>query len=242
MALGPELQTFAEANRGIRRLVQQALAALLASLTGRSLDEVRDALLQALPGLVSQFGDVAATIAADFYDTLREQAGAKGAFTALLADPAPPAQVQASVRAVIGPMYAQQDPRAVAGVLASTADRYVLQVGRDTITASARKDPAKPRWARVPQGDTCAFCTLLASRGAVYESEHTAKYKGESLHAYHGDCDCIPTPIYPGQDYPPGYDPDALFRLYLDGRAAANSGNPKKILAGMRTAVPSITH
>jgi hypothetical protein len=238
VALGPEFQTFAQANRGIRRLVQQALAAILAALTGRSLDDVKAALLDALPGLVAQYGDVAATVAADFYDQLRASSGAKGAFTAVLADPASAAQVQASIKAVIGPMYTAQDPQAVAGVLSTTLDRYVLQVGRDTITASAAKDPGKPSWARVPQGDTCAFCIMLASRGAVYGSAAAAG----QMHAYHGDCDCTPTPIWPGQPLPDGYDPDALMRQYLDGRAAAGSGNLKKILAGMRDAVPTITH
>jgi hypothetical protein len=42
----------------------------------------------------------------------------------------------------------------------------------------------------VAVGDTCAFCTMLASRGAVYLSRESA------LSAkFHDDCDCVVLPF-----------------------------------------------
>ena len=92
-----------------------------------------------------------------------------------------------------------------------------------------RARPAKPRFARVPRGVTCGFCTVLASRGAVY---HTAETAGE-LGQFHGGCDC-PIVLIPkgsalpkGYDpavLPEGYDPAALDEEYAAARAAVTHG------------------
>lgn len=44
------------------------------------------------------------------------------------------------------------------------------------------------RWARVPVGDTCAWCLMLASQGAWYVSEKSALR--EDAGKYHRGCDC----------------------------------------------------
>ena len=44
------------------------------------------------------------------------------------------------------------------------------------------------RWARVPVGETCAFCLMLASQGAWYLSRESAL--GEEAGHYHRKCDC----------------------------------------------------
>ncbi len=83
-------------------------------------------------------------------------------------------------------------------------DRWVKIPGRATIAENCKRDPKKPRYALVPQGKTCAFCTMLAGRGFVYKSEKTA-------HTMHDHCDCVACPEW---DANPnkirGYNPDAL--------------------------------
>lgn len=49
---------------------------------------------------------------------------------------------------------------------------------RLTTQRNMRMDPVSPRWARVPKGETCEFCLMLASRGWVYLSEESAKLGG----------------------------------------------------------------
>lgn len=58
---------------------------------------------------------------------------------------------------------------------------------RSQTQRSIRRDPTKPSWARVPQGKSCAFCTMLASRGFTYTSEESAGGDGNK---YHDDCHC----------------------------------------------------
>ena len=65
------------------------------------------------------------------------------------------------------------------------------------------------RYARVPTGgETCTFCTMLASRGFVY---HTADSAGE---ADHRKCDCLIVPGVKGQTSIDGYDERTLYSVY----------------------------
>ncbi len=72
--------------------------------------------------------------------------------------------------------------------------------------------PQRPRYARVPSGaETCRFCIMLASRGAVYLSKDNA---GAVSH-YHANCDCKVVPDW-GDDIE-GYDPDEYYKLWKNG-------------------------
>ena len=64
----------------------------------------------------------------------------------------------------------------------------------ETIIANVGRDRDEgAMFARVPTGtETCAFCLMLASRGAVYHSRKTA---GEFKH-FHRNCDCKVVPSF----------------------------------------------
>src|SRR5690606_30591406 len=160
---------------------------------------------------------------------------------------APAEQVQRMTRWAVGPLAAQElisltddaegplvtvvppDPDTALQRIMSAALRMVLQPGRDTIADNVGRDPARPRWARVPVGKTCAFCSMLASRGAVYASEETAR-----MRHYHDDCNCGAIPMWDGDDYPEGYDPDALYEQYASARSAAGTTSVKPLLSKLR--------
>ncbi|MDD6785662.1 MAG: hypothetical protein PUD81_05355 [Eggerthellales bacterium] len=69
----------------------------------------------------------------------------------------------------------------------------------ETIIANVGRDRDKgARFARVPTGfETCTFCLMLASRGAVY---HTRKSAGEWKH-FHRGCDCKVVPSFDPDPY-----------------------------------------
>jgi hypothetical protein len=226
-----EVEEYAQTNRDIRTVVLADLAAFWATLNTLDAIETRDALLEVVPLLVAQYGETAAAVAADFYERLREQAEVRGRFSAVLADPVDAEELRGQIRWSVGPLFSgNPDPAAALGRLEVKVDEFTLQPGRDTIAASASRDPAKPRWARVPVGDTCAWCITLASRGAVYRSAESA---GEGR-KFHGKCDCQATPFFGDQPYPEGYDPDRLFEQYNAARKAAGSGRLELILAELR--------
>lgn len=79
-------------------------------------------------------------------------------------------------------------------------------------------------YARVPVGETCAWCLMLASLGYFYRSEETAL--GVDPDHYHAHCDCIAVP-YSGPNDIDGYgdDYELYFDIYATARDDLASGN-----------------
>lgn len=77
------------------------------------------------------------------------------------------------------------------------------QTGHSALWRDYQRGMAGARWARVPVGETCAWCLMLASQGAWYHSEETAL--GAEPDHYHSNCDCIAV-FYADADDIAGYD------------------------------------
>lgn len=235
MASMDQVTAYSNAVNGAVQASAGELARLWGSITGGPPELVRDAILDVLPSLTQRWGEAAAAAAADWYEELRADAAAPGRFTARVAPALSPTQEDALLqraRWALGPLFAGDPSRALSR-LTGLVDEHIRRAGGDTIAASVEHDPARPRFARIPVGETCAFCIMLAGRGAVYHSPETA---GEFTKYHHAD-DCVITPIWPGQDYPDGYDPDVYYRQYLEARnniSAVGVVDTKDILAEMR--------
>lgn len=193
------------------------------------------ALAAHLPDLVERYADAASAVAADWYDDLREAAGAPGRYRAVVADPPPVEQVEATARWAAGPLWAAEpDDRRALQLVAGAMQRLIAQGARDTIATNVERDQQSGvRWARMPRGPSpCAFCRMVASRGAVYRSYRTAAYRRRTQAKYHDRCWCIPVPVWPGQTEP--YDVNRYRQEYVNARAEAASGEPREILRSMR--------
>lgn len=70
------------------------------------------------------------------------------------------------------------------------AHRLALNGGRTTVMAAVASDDRALGFSRATSGSACAFCAILASRGAVYTSERTADFEA------HDGCSCSPEPLY----------------------------------------------
>ena len=211
------LRKFEQANDGIAALVERDLATFFALLDFSRPDAVKLDLFDYIPELVSQYGDVAATVAADWYEELRESEGVGGSFRPPLAPSVPADQVNGrlgyATRAT-GPLFLG-DSATLTAFLSMMTNEYALQPGRDTVMQAAHKDRAA--YARVPEPGACKFCLMLASRGFVY-SKDTA---GDSK-KFHGKCRCNAMPVWDETrarvEY--GYDPDALYDQYRAAKDA----------------------
>lgn len=227
------LEEFRAANNELSGRVRAAVDGFTRSLDLSKPDVARDALLEFVPMMTSQYGQVASVLAAGWYEQLRADSGAPGRFRASQVKTVPAEAVVASTRFLAGHLWTPT-PDAILGPLLTSVDKYVKQPGRDTIAANAKREGV--RWARVPTGaKTCAFCLMLASRDAVYVSRRTADGDGEK---YHGDCDCQPVRIGNDEDYPEDYLPDDYYELYMAARDEARSGDIKDIAAAMRRLKP----
>lgn len=219
------------AQRELVRMAQNELAGFFASVDLSSPARVRDALLEIVPLLTREYGELAAVVAAEWYESVHP-----GAFLAQTAsDTFPTAGVVENVRYHAGALFTD-DPYAALTGLQGALQRFVFYSGRNTVARNVSLDPSRPRFARVTSGQkTCAWCTLLASRGFVYLSKDTA---GINDH-YHDDCDCMIVSQWDSaQSHIEGYDPDRMYDMYLAARENADGTTDKDIAAEMRRMFP----
>lgn len=220
-------------NQAVVTLAKRALAQFWSTLDLSDPYGARDALLEFVPELVASYGQVAATVAADWYETVRAKDVA-GSFSAVLAESAPAEQVQANVRFQATPLFGD-NPGYMLATLGGSVQRHVVNAARATVRDNARRDPARPRYARVPTGKkTCAFCLMLASRGFVYASEES----GGHAHDFHDHDDCEIVMDFSSRPSIKGYDPDELYSIYQSARAASGSSDIKSIAYEVRRQFP----
>jgi hypothetical protein len=212
------LKQFEQANDGIATLVERDLLAFLASLDPARPDAVKLDLFEFVPVLIAQYGDIAATVAADWFDELRATEGVTGRFRAPLAPLVPDEVVNGRLGFATrpdGPLFSGAFDT-LTTFTAMIANEYALQPGRDTVMQAAHKD--KAAYARVPEPGACKFCLMLASRGFVYSKSTVGDSK-----KFHGKCRCNAMPVWDETkarvEY--GYDPDALYDQYRALRDAS---------------------
>lgn len=166
-----------------------------------------DALIAYAHALVTKYGEGSAELACQMYDALA--AAAKAGVPA--AEPAEPASYGEVARMVQATKASQ--PQMQQGV-----SRLVKRAGADTTLKNALRDGAEFAW--IPQGDTCAFCLTLASRG--WQKASQAAIKGGHAEHIHANCDCEYAIRFDGRSTVAGYDPDEYLRRY---RAAGSDVN-----------------
>ena len=122
------------------------------------------------------------------------------------------------------------------GLIESVFNSYLQNVVNDSIRrtgdANLQRDYerglAGGKWCRVPVGDTCAWCLMLASNGAWYKSKETAL--GTSPDHYHSDCNCVAV-YHADAESVKGYEKLAKYKeMYYtadDMRIANNKGREK---------------
>ena len=187
-----------------------------------------DALIAYAHALVTKYGEGSAELACQIYDALA--AAAKAGVPA--AEPAQPASYGEVARMVQATKASQ--PQMQQGV-----SRLVKCAGADTTLKNALRDGAEFAW--IPQGDTCAFCLTLASRG--WQKASQAAIKGGHAEHIHANCDCEYAIRFDGRSTVAGYDPDKYLRQYraADGdinklRRVNYAANKERINAQKRAA------
>ena len=203
-------------NRTVE-LAQTDLGKLWDNLKGLEARTQRDLLLETIPALVERHGDIAATAAAEWYETVRRKDTGQARYEAVLAECFPSQAVQDSIRWKAGVLW--DDPEQMARFLMNATDRWVKYSGRATIMQNVSRDHA--RYAIVPQGKACAYCTMIASRGFDYHRLETATA------AMHDHCGCQPCPQWDAKTcYISGYDPDAMLDQYTQAMKAVDKDRP----------------
>lgn len=176
------------AQEGVRALVERDLRMMLPSLNNAQPEDAARALEAYLPSLVRQYGESAASVAADWYDETRASEGVPGRFRAVMADSPYLDASEGLARRAAGAFFTPTADDALTTLL-PTVGKYVLGASRATIQASVNADPRASGWQRVVRSGGCRFCQMLAGRGDVYK-ESTVHF------AAHGHCNCAAVPSW----------------------------------------------
>lgn len=149
----------------------------------------RNLLARALPDLVSVYGSAAATLAADWYDEVRDHSKVPGKFRAIAAELPDRGRTDALAGWAVTPLFSKNPDFDAALTLASGGfQRIIANAGRDTVTVSSVRDPRARGWQREGAGG-CEFCQMLIGRGAVY-TEASADFES------HDHCQCAAAPVF----------------------------------------------
>lgn len=194
-------------NNYIQKLGQinrKASALVTEYVDKNGLDDVK-ALIDYSYGVASKYSLASASMNAMMYDTISEL---EGLFlpSAELADLPEYGDV---AKAVQGTMKTSFNPSEIGGAVS----RLVKRTGQDTMLKNAIRDRAEFAW--IPNGDTCAFCITLASRGWQGISVKSLK-NGHAEHI-HSNCDCAYM-VRHSKDFDiEDYDPDTYLKMYEEG-------------------------
>lgn len=184
-------------------------------------EAARQAAVDYAFAISTKYGEAAAEAACELYDTIAQNF-AKGFIRP--AEPAATATYDETAKAMYGAMSRTRNINYIADV----TGRLVKQASADTMTMNAIRDGAE--WAWIPSGDSCAYCTMLASRGWQRASVKALR-RGHAEHI-HQNCDCNYCVRFDDSTTVEGYDPDALLEKYEKYRD--ESGGWKQGLKAMR--------
>lgn len=235
MATLAEVRTHQQAVGDLTTLAQAELVATWQTADPTNPDEIAEASHDVLPTIIAAYALAGTTLAADFYEDLREAADAAGSFVAQVVDGPDRGRVDALLGWGLAPLFRRDVAESLMlaeeyGVKVEPADlapdfdgalsrlsgglqRIIANADRDTIEGNAALDPVRPKVARYASANACAFCRMLATRGAVYASEESALRitgrRGRTRGSrplgskYHDFCRCVPVLVFPGQEYEP---------------------------------------
>lgn len=198
--------------------VTEAALAELDPIWVLSPKDITQALFDIVPGIVSKWNLAAASVAADWYENLRETYSVPGHFTAVVPDlgdqgsqalagwgadalhTPPPAKPAESTLAPV-----EQEPVDLDQVNVESArsrveggvQKRLVNAANMTVTTSASEDPKARGYMRRTRPGACKFCLMVASRGAVYT-------KQSATFACHEHCYCEAVPAWGGQALPVG--------------------------------------
>lgn len=158
-----------------------------------------DALVDYAYGIATKYGEGSAALSAEMYDLIAELSGKH----LPPAEPAPTPEYDEVAKTVYG-------TKKNVDVMADAVGRLVKRTGADTTVRNAIRDGAY--WAWIPNGDTCAFCITLASRG-WQEASKKALRNGHAEHI-HSHCDCAYAVSFDEDTKYGDYDPDRYLEMY----------------------------
>lgn len=169
---------------------------------GKVLLSDRKEVIDYAMALVEKYSDASSELACQMYERIAELSGEDIPRPI----PAPAADYGEVAKGINGTLKQSPEGKLCSDVI----DRLVKRAGADTMLLNAKRDGAQFAW--IPNGDTCSFCIMLASRGWQHISEKSLK-DGHAEHI-HAHCDCQYAVRFDNATEVEGYDPDMYLEMY----------------------------
>lgn len=194
-------------------------AAMISAWREKHPDRPINDLIDYAEKVVARYSEAAVTLAEAYIE--RIQVASHTAVRTVAADTLETADI---AKAINGTLKFSDRP----DILGQACGRLVKKAAADTILRTAEHTRAEFAW--IPQGDSCAFCTMLASKGWQRVS------KGSNVRAehIHQNCQCTYSIRYSKSTVYKGYDPEAYRRQYYEADGDGEGGTPKARLNYMR--------
>lgn len=191
--------------------VERRVSEYMASEWDGDVASAREAAKRIMASQVAEYDRRAASLAAAWYDAQARESGAK-LDRAVTAVTYTNHDIDALARYQAGKLDGDvPDPDEFSRMCGEFAANDAMKSVNRTILRNVKRDREKgAKFARVTSGrNTCAFCLMLAGRGAVYHSRKTA---GQFDH-WHRHCTCKVVPCFSGNRYEvlvEGHDPKKI--------------------------------
>lgn len=257
MVTQSDVTEYGNAVDGLATLALRDVRQLLVSLADTDPVVARNALIAALPEVVGPYLTASGDLAATWYEDLRAQA-VGGQFYATSAAAVNDAQVEGLVRWGVRPLFGASEATALS-LIGGGVQRMVAGAGRDTVVDNVMRDRVRVGWARIPRAGCCAFCGMLASRGATYNTREAsgavvgrgvaaaltagkARGQGRGVKArgsrtlgsdkFHDFCRCRSVPVFTGDTFH-----EEVQQKYLDLYTSVESadGSTRPLGAAVQT-------
>lgn len=175
------------------------------TIQNESPDAVAAQLRAAAPAVVAEYGEIAGTMAADWYEQTRPVTG----FLATTATPSIADALPGMLGWALQPLFADTGSDALTRLVGGV-QRLVALFDRSTIDLNATRDPLAGTSKRLATSSACAFCIYMA---VATDAEHGH---------YHDHCNCLPAPEWKGDALPS--PPEAWQNAYESAYHAISRG------------------
>lgn len=209
----PEVQQQYATQVGLTAALAAALRALWPQADPLSGAAALSRYTDGVAALVEQFSQASISLAADYYDTVRDNAGVTGTFNTPIIDTPPRALVDAGVEWA---MRAGAEMAAVQARIEAATQKAVADAARDEVITAVAGDSKALGFIRVARPDACYFCLAQAirrkkpqkgepagaGRPGVYKTRGTAGgnadewFTGSGAAKFHNNCHCVVEPVF----------------------------------------------
>lgn len=232
-----DVRRYAELLQRIAQDARGELLDVLEQVDPNDIEAVADGIRAAMLEILDRYGLAASELGAEWYEYCRELAigggytaivgqssrfGMEGDFDAELARLKDGKMTPEEFMSRLGGIMVESIRRqARNSILENMADEYDAAIERGDYDFANQCG-----YARVPVGDTCAFCLILASRGFVYATEKSATISKKTGDRYHKGCDCVAVPFSDASKIS-GYSErlSAYRDMYYEANEMRTSGN-----------------